>query len=146
MTDHTTNAVADELAIRSLTAEYTDAINRGHVADAIATYAPDATFTMMDRPTVVGRDGIAAVLQSTVERYELIVQLVHSGIVRLEGDRATARWQITEYQFRPDGGRRLVIGVYSDEHVRTPDGWRFAARAFTASYLGDPSLSDGLLH
>ena len=58
MTDHTTNAVTDELAIRSLTAEYTDAINRGDVADAIATYAPDATFTMMDRPTVVGRDGI----------------------------------------------------------------------------------------
>lgn len=51
------DTVADELAIRTHTA----AINRGHVTDAIVTHAPDATFTMTDRPAVVGRDGIAAV-------------------------------------------------------------------------------------
>lgn len=137
--------VADELAVRALTAEYTDAINRMAVAEAIHTYAVDSTFTMMDRPTVAGRDAIAAVLQATVERYEMIVQLVHSGVVQVDGDRARARWQITELQFRTDGSRRFVIGRYEDELARLPDGWRFTARRFTARYLGDVSLADDVL-
>ena len=143
--DHGHDPVADELAIRSLTAAYTDALNRGDVADAMRTYAADAAFTMMDRPTVIGVDAIADVLRATVERYELVVQLVHSGVVQLDGDRARARWQITEYQFRPDSTRRLVIGRYEDEHARTADGWRFTARAFTARYLGDVSLGDAVM-
>lgn len=145
MSDAVHDTVADELAIRSLTAEYTDAINRSAVDEAIRTYADDSTFTMMDRPTVVGRDAIRAVLQATVERYEMITQLVHSGVVTVDGDRASARWQITELQFRGDGTRRFVIGRYEDTHVRSPEGWRFATRTFVARYLGDPSLSDPLV-
>ena len=120
--------VADELAVRALVAEYTDAINRKAVAEATRTYADDSSFTMMDRPTV--------------ERYEMIV---HSGIVQVDGDRARARWQITELQFRTDGSRRYVIGRYEDELARLADGWRFSARRFTTRYLGDVSLADDVL-
>ena len=133
--------IADELAIRTLTASYTDGVNRSDVDDAMRTYADDAVFTMMDRPSVVGKAAIADVLRATVERYELITQLVHSGVVQLDGDRARARWQITELQVARDGTRRLVVGRYEDEHARLPDGWRFTSRAFTARYLGPVDFS-----
>jgi ketosteroid isomerase-like protein len=133
--------IADELAIRTLTASYTDGVNRGDVDDAMRTYADDAVFTMMDRPSVVGRTAIADVLRATVERYELITQLVHSGVVQLDGERARARWQITELQVARDGMRRLVVGRYEDEHARLAGGWRFTSRAFTARYLGPVDLS-----
>ena len=137
--------IADELAIRTLTASYTDAINRMDIDDVRPVYDDDAVFTMMDRPSVVGRDAILDVLGATVARYQLIMQLIHSGVVQLDGDRARARWQVTELQITADGTSRFVAGRYEDEHVRRADGWKFARRTFTARYLGDLDLSSGAM-
>jgi ketosteroid isomerase-like protein len=135
----------DELAIRGLAAAYTDAINRCHIDDAIQVYAPDGVFTMMDRPSVTGSDQIADVLRSTVSRYELLMQLAHSGVVQLNGDSARARWQITELQVTFDGKRRFIAGRYEDELARLQQGWRFTRRTFTARYLGDVSLTNDVV-
>jgi ketosteroid isomerase-like protein len=137
--------LVDELTIRTLTAKYTDAMNRSDVDDAVRVYAEDAVWTMMDRPSVTGRDQIADVLRATVARYQLITQMMHSGFVQLDGDRARARWQVTELQVFNTGRRRFAIGRYEDEHVRLAEGWRFARRTFTARYLGDVDLSSGVL-
>lgn len=139
----THDALADELAIRTLTASYTDAINRFAIDDIAPVYDDDAVFTMMDRPSVHGRQAILDVLQATVDRYQLIMQLVHSGVVQVDGDRARARWQITELQILNDGSSRFVAGRYEDEHVRRADRWRFARRTFTARYLGGVTLDSG---
>ena len=140
MTDHD---FADELAIRSLTAAYTDAINRSAIDDIGPVYDDEAVFTMMDRPSVVGRDAILEVLRATVVRYQLIMQLIHSGVVQLDGDTARARWQVTELQIFLDGTPRFVAGRYEDDLVRRPDGWKFVRRTFTARYLGAIDLSSG---
>ena len=145
--DHTPTdrRLIDELAIRSLTAAYTDAINRCDIDDIAHVYDDDAVFTMMDRPSVTGRDAILDVLRATVARYRLVMQLLHSGIVRLDGDRAWARWQITEFQVLNDESRRFIAGRYEDEYVRRPDGWKFARRTYTARYLGSYDLSSDVM-
>ncbi len=140
MTNHDLD---DEHAIRTLTASYTDAINRCDIDDIAPVYDDDAVFTMMDRPSVVGREAILDVLRSTVARYQLVMQLVHSGVVQVDGDRARARWQITELQIMNDGTPRFVAGRYEDEHARRSDGWKFARRTFTARYLGAMDLTSG---
>ena len=137
-------ALEDELAIRSLTAAYTDAINRADIDDIAKVYDDDAVFTMMERPSVVGRAAILEVLRATVARYELVMQLLHSGVVQVDGDRARARWQVTELQVPLDGPPRFVAGRYEDEHVRRAHGWQFSRRTFTARYLGDLTLSSGV--
>ena len=91
---------------------------------------------------VTGRGEILDVLRRTLARYQLVMQLVHSGVVRLDGDRACARWQITEFQVLVDGSRRFIAGRYEDDLVRRPGGWQFARRTFTARYVGDPDLTD----
>ncbi len=139
----TNDDLADEHAIRTLTASYTDAINRSDIDDIAQVYDDDAVFTMMDRPSVVGRTAILETLRTTVARYQLIMQLLHSGVVQIDGDRARARWQITELQIMTDGHPRFVAGRYEDEHVRRDDGWKFARRTFTARYLGDIDLTSG---
>lgn len=142
----TPEQLADEMAIRTVVASYTDAINRGAIDDIAPTYDGDAVFTMMDRPSVVGREAILDVLRATVARYHLVMQLVHSGVVQFDGgdrDRARARWQITELQIPVDQPPRFVAGRYEDEYVRRADGWKFARRTFTARYLGDLGLGGG---
>lgn len=141
MTDPRLERMLDELAIRSLTASYTDALNRGDV-DAIGrVYDDDAVFAMMERPIVTGRDAILDVLRHTLSRYQLVMQLLHSGVVQVDGDVARARWQITEFQILVDGGRRFIAGRYEDEYARRARGWQFTRRTFTARYLGAPDLS-----
>ena len=137
--------VADELAIRALVAAYTDAINRFDIDDIAHVYDEDSVLTMMDRPSVVGRPAILDMLRATVARYQLVMQLVHSGVVQLDGDRARARWQITELQVTVDGQPRFVAGRYEDELVRRAHGWQFSRRTFTARYVGDIGLTSGVL-
>jgi ketosteroid isomerase-like protein len=140
----TPNDLADEQAIRTLTASYTDAINRMDINDIFHVYDEDAVFTMMDRPSVVGRAAILEILRTTVARYQVVMQLLHSGVVQLDGDRARARWQITEFQILADGQPRFIAGRYEDEHVRRADGWKFVRRTFTARYVGDVGLTSGV--
>jgi ketosteroid isomerase-like protein len=137
--------VADEAAIRTLTASYTDALNRADLVDIARVYDEHAAFTMMDRPTVVGREAIVDVLRATLARYQLVMQLVHSGIVHVDGDVARARWQITEVQVPVEGAPRFVAGRYEDEHARRDGQWLFTRRTFTARYLGGLDLSDPVL-
>lgn len=143
MNPNTTRDLADDHAIRALSAAYTDAINRMDIDDIARVYDDEAVFTMMDRPSVFGRAAILDVLRATVARYQLLMQLLHSGVVQLDGDRARARWQITELQIPVDGQPRFVAGRYEDEYVRRVDGWKFARRTYTARYLGDPALTSG---
>lgn len=140
----TNENLADEQAIRNLTASYTDAINRMDIDDIAPVYDDEAVFTMMERPSVIGRTAILDVLRSTVARYQLVMQLLHSGVVQLDGDCARARWQITEFQVLADGQPRFIAGRYEDELVRRADGWKFARRSFTARYVGDISLTSGV--
>jgi ketosteroid isomerase-like protein len=135
----------DERAIRSLTAAYTDALNRADFDDVAHAYDEDAVFKLLDRPEVTGRDAIVETLRTIVTRYRLVVQLLHSGVVQLDGDRARARWQVTELQFPVEGATRFIAGRYEDEHVRRAQGWRFSRRTFTARYLGTMELSAGVL-
>jgi ketosteroid isomerase-like protein len=136
-------ALVDDHAIRALTASYTDAINRKAIDDIANVYDDEAVFTLMERPSVVGRDAILDTLRTTVARYQVVMQLIHSGVVQLDGDHARARWQITEFQIMNDGQRRFIAGRYEDELVRRSDGWKFTRRTFTARYLGDVDLTSG---
>lgn len=106
--------------------------------DIAPVHDDDAVFTMMDRPSVTWREAVLDVLRSTVARYQLVMQLLHSAVVQIDGNRARARWQVAELQITVDGSPRFVAGRYEDELIRRAYGWKFARRTFTARYLGDP--------
>jgi hypothetical protein len=61
---------------------------------------------------------------------------VTSGVVSVAGIRATGWWYIIEFNNRAQGGGTLHLGHYADEYVRTPSGWRFAARTIHMLYRG----------
>jgi hypothetical protein len=53
--------------------------------------------------------------------------VVMNPLVDVSGDRARVR----AYLVLLMGGAIGMVGAYEDEVVRTPAGWRFAARTFT---------------
>jgi SnoaL-like domain len=135
------NMLFDDHAVRHVAATYCDAANRLSAREAAATYGPEGRLSMMGRPDVQGRDAVESMLAATFARYELVTQLTHSGLVRIDGNKAAARWLVTELQVALSGDLRFIIGRYEDELVRLGEGWRFARRVFTARYVGPPDLN-----
>ena len=128
--------VADELAIRQLTAAYSDAVNRRDREDFAALWADDGRWVVPGLADTVGGEAAAAQLLAVVEGMELLIQQHDGGQVWVDGDRARARWYITEIGRMKDGQGVHFAGVYQDELVRTDDGWRFARRHFEFLYRG----------
>lgn len=137
----------DELAVRSLAAAYSDAVNRRDAEGMAAVFAPDG---IIEKPgfgdPVQGVEKILKRYRRLQRERDFLCQMIHSGIVEIDGDRATARWWFSELK-KPAGSEDWLsmIGVYQDEAVRTPEGWRFARRMQTTiqeqALPGGPGMS-----
>ena len=126
----------DDLAIRQLTAAYSDAVNRGSVEDMAATYAVDGVLSAFGAPDVVGRDRIQETFAEMYTGYRWIFQMTHSGTIEIDGDEAWCRWWVSEQSQNTEGQGAEFLGVYQDHVVRTADGWRFGRRLLQGVYLG----------
>jgi uncharacterized protein (TIGR02246 family) len=126
-----TDVAHDELAVRDLTARFTDAVNRRDPETLGALFTEDGEWVVPGVPTSVGPEAAAAQIRGLLSTFVHLVQLLHSGHVEVDGDVATATWYLTESA--SDGGDAAFgfTGVYRDEARRTDDGWRFSRREFT---------------
>lgn len=127
---------ADVVAILGVAASYSEAICRFSVDEAVEVYVDDGVLVSSTTPEVVGRDAIAGVIRTAIERFEFIFNTTHAGPVHVEGDLAWARFPITEIARRPDGVTMQFLGSYDDELVRTDRGWRFARRSLHGLTMG----------
>lgn len=133
-------AVADELAIRDLVARFTDTVNRRASGALGALFVPDGEWIVPGVPPTRGPDAVSALLEQLLGGFGFLVQLVHSGNVRIDGDRASARWYLSEVARDESNQGWSFIGTYHDQLVRTADGWRFASRQFDFLYRGRTEL------
>jgi len=72
---------------------------------------------------------------------EYLVQNTHPGVIRLDGDTASARAYLSEVIRLRDGSSHLNYGIYHDRYRRTPDGWRFTERVYEIRYLDTTPLA-----
>jgi ketosteroid isomerase-like protein len=135
----TAQNAADVIAIQHLAVGYAEAISRGEVDEAVQVYAPDGVLASPTTDDAVGPQAIADVLRKTTGDLELVFQTVHLGLVHVEGDRARARFPITEWARRRSDGRPIqFLGIYEDDVVRLDVGWRFSRRQLIPRILGKP--------
>ena len=133
---------ADIIAINHLAAAYADAICRGEIDEAVLVYADDGVLRSPTTDDAVGREAIADVIRTATAGMDFVFQTVHLGLVRIDGDRAWARFPITEWGRRGDKCVQF-LGLYDDEATRTDDGWRFASRYLAPRTLGRPTGLNG---
>jgi uncharacterized protein (TIGR02246 family) len=124
----------DQLAIRDLTARFTDAVNRRDTQALAATFAEDGEWHVPGVPTVVGRAAIAEHLGGLLKNFQRLIQLTHSGHIDVSGNTAAAAWYLTEAAADAAGNAFDFTGVYTDALVRTTEGWRFRERSFAFLY------------
>jgi hypothetical protein len=111
---------------------------RVDVAEFSDTWAGDARWLIPGDGVIEGRDNISATFEKIRPTYKQCVQEVLNGTISyVDGDNASARWQIRELQWRDDGTVSELIGVYHDVMARDLDGvLRFTQRDFELIYSG----------
>lgn len=132
--------IAAELEIRDLVARYAAAVTTRDAATWAATWADDGEWEVLGR-SARGRQDVVALFEKLISGLPFVTQQASDGRIRVDGDRATGAWQITEFAKMPGGGSLLNLGTYDDECVRENGVWRFAVRRFRPLYIGPPDLS-----
>ena len=128
--DRSVRAVHD---LRALVDGYAVAADERDADAFAALFTPDATLTVLvdgeQRGRYAGADEIGTV-PAKLARYRRTLHLVstHHSVVDDDEDEATGTAYCEAHHVDDDGDRVLFIR-YDDRYVRTPDGWRFAARA-----------------
>jgi len=132
---------AGQLAIRDLTARFTDAVNRRAPDDLAELFAEDGQWHVPGVPVARGRAAISAQLANLLANFEHLIQLTHSGHIDVGGDQATAVWYITERGTDGNDNGFEFTGVYTDELTKTAQGWRFRQRSFAFLYRGRSTVA-----
>jgi ketosteroid isomerase-like protein len=129
--------VADEVAIRGLAYAFADAVNRGDAGAFEALWDDDGVWEIGAplHSVAQGSTGIAAQFVKLWDSLEFFVQQVHSGIVTIDGDRATSRWSVQETGRRRDSGPYNNHAFYEDEIVKRDGSWRFLRRNYRYVWL-----------
>lgn len=124
--------------VHNLIGRYCDAVLRVDVAEFSDTWADDARWLIPGDGIIEGRASISATFEKIRPTYRQCVQEVLNGTISyVDGDNASARWQIRELQWRDDGTVSELIGVYHDVMARDLDGvLRFTQRDFELIYSG----------
>ncbi|HVA06029.1 MAG TPA: nuclear transport factor 2 family protein, partial [Acidimicrobiales bacterium] len=120
----TPDEVADRLAISDLNFAYVDAVNRRQPELLREVFASDGEWHV-PAGVAVGVEEVVLFFREQLKIYSFVVQMATSATARIEGDRATGRVYVREEGRDPEGRDGTVLGLYDDEMVRTPEGWRF---------------------
>ena len=77
---------------------------------------------------------ILALLRRLLQAEKYFIQMTHSGVIEIKGDRATARFVEAE-RGRGESTYYDCLAVYEDVLVRDTEGWRFAKRSYQYRFL-----------
>jgi uncharacterized protein (TIGR02246 family) len=121
--------VQDRLEIQALVDRYSDAANRQDAEGMAAVYAEHGRLIAFGNEPYVGRDTIREIFRGSMAQVEYLTQVCAAGMVDIQGDRATARWTITEFAKHTTGDKlTFFLGTYEDVIIRTAEGWLFGER------------------
>lgn len=140
--------MTDEEAIQQVLNAYSFNASTGNLEAMVDTYAPDGVWEVPGIGlALTGKDAILAASQGITTTLEYMVQMNSPATIAVNGDRATAQSIIRECG--KYAGKQLnleVLGLYEDELVRLPEGWRFARRTFTTRGMHDYTTAPPSLH
>ncbi len=125
--------MSDEIAIQQVLNRYSDGCSRRDWDQVRGTFLPDGIWEVPALGTFHrGWAEMQPAMAGFVAQMDYFVQLNSPAVIEVSGDAATARSTIRECgKFSGRDEALEVMGFYSDELVRTGDGWKFARRTFS---------------
>jgi 3-phenylpropionate/cinnamic acid dioxygenase small subunit len=129
----------DKDAIRELLHRYCFYMDEGRFAELGALFSDDGEWIAPYR-TANGPRDITTWLQQSVPPSPRRVHYVMNSIIDCAGIRASARSNYLVMVEGANGPLPSVCGVYDDELVKQPAGWRFQRRQLIHAFKGEMAL------
>jgi hypothetical protein len=143
---HDINPLSDRLLIRELIDRYSYAVNERDWSAFDSCFTDDAVWDV-GKPfdfIAQGRTSIVEVGRTKISEQDFVIQTPHAIVIWLDGDRARAHSTVTEVVSAAGGATGIqMFGTYSDELVRSGDGWRFSRRVYRVTIVNlSPPVGD----
>lgn len=142
MPDQTVSELADKLAIQYNLSRYTYGCDTRDFDLLASAFLPDAAiFYDSMPPEVKAFPQFFEFCQGVLNQLASTQHFVGNIEVTVEGDKAHCTSYVQATHVGHDGRMFVGAGRYDDDLVRTPDGWKIAARQFRRQWGRD---EDGL--
>ena len=121
----------DEHAVQAVLHRYATALDTRDWEKLRTCFAPDVVASYESIGELHGYEAVERLCRRVLEPLAATQHVVSNVEVSVDGDGATARCnlQSTHVRATPDGDNFVVAGVYTDELVRTAEGWRIVRRS-----------------
>ena len=134
MTKNFTGPLEDRMAIREVLETYADAVNQYDEETWASLWVEDSQWDLPDYPdlgTVTGKEAIVDMWRGAMPHYPNLSFSVSIGMIRVDGDTATARAYISEVYDDPETGKdKRARGEYNDKLVKRDGSWLLKQRTF----------------
>ena len=130
-------AVEDRLEIQALAARFSDAVNERNLDAFSELWATRKAIWEIGPPLSLRAEGVEAIvgmLRRLMELQRHFMQMTHSGVITVEGDRAVARFTMRE-RGRGEGTYYDNLAVYNDVLLKERGDWRFLERHYHYRFL-----------
>ena len=133
----------DKNDIQETINRYSEGASRRDWDQVLGTFLPDGVWEVpVLNMRLEGDAAIRAAMGQVSGDMAYFVQINAPATIKVDGDRATAVSGIRECGKYADRDEAMeVLGSYSDDLVRTADGWKFARRSFNALGMHNFPLS-----
>jgi uncharacterized protein (TIGR02246 family) len=123
--------------IRKLKARYAAACDNNYDADAIAAlFTEDAVWDGRALGKAEGRAEIRKFFSRASEYFPFAMHNVMNPIIEVDGDRATAVWNLLQPATMARGNQAVwLAATYHDEYLRAGGAWKFARLTVHAHFL-----------
>lgn len=137
------NGSSDVELIRRLTHEYAANLDGGRLEDLLSLFTDDGTWdgSGWGIPAISGTAALREFFAATMGSNAGTVHLTLNHIISVDGDTAAGTAYFHAFGRRPDGSLTDSLGIYTDEFVRTAQGWKIGRRSVTG-LLAEPSPAD----
>lgn len=125
----------DKQEITDLVALYADGVNRNDLDAWAEVWTQDCEYFLDGQLHLKGRDAVLNLFSKSMANADFMYQLVHSGVIDVDGKMATGRWYVSEYRGLSADKQDFVIGLYQDRYAHTDAGWKFSERRFNQIHI-----------
>ena len=130
-------SLEDDMAIRNLAAKFADATTIADHEEFKKLWKPDGVFTINQpaNTTKTGIEDISALIMNLRDEKDFFVHFVHSGVIEIDGNTATARWIIHEVGEGPGEKYYNNYGVFNDKMEKINEKWVFTSRVYDYMWI-----------
>ena len=132
--------MSDRDEIRNLVHHYCDRVCNNDQSAWLDLWTDDGVWNI-GRGPVRGKEAIGAAMDTAMNLFESVIQLVFNGTTVTEEQAGEGRWYFSEFAKTNSDKTLFYWGYYDDTYRSVAGEWKFARRTLTWLYQGPPDLS-----